>query len=491
LLRIATALNGWQSLEGLEREVLRLVLQSVPADRAAILAVDPETGATGACYGWRRSGDAGPVAVSQFVLEKVFKDQAALLGQFGEGSPAPSRSVLSAGIQSLIAAPMLVGTAVVGVLYLDTLTGGTPLTEESLQFASAVAAMAAQPLESARRIDELQTEKQRLEADLGRGFDMIGDSPAMQRVYQSLERIAPRESTVLILGETGSGKELAARAIHRGSHRAKGPFVAINCAAIAENLLESELFGHERGAFTGAVAQKRGKLEMAHTGTLFLDEVGELPLSLQAKLLRALQEREFDRLGGTRPVSVDLRLVAATNRDLQALVSEGRFRSDLYYRLNVISLRMPPLRDRADDVVLLATYFLTRMLPSAGRAVRGFSPRAKTALRAYDWPGNVRELQNAIERAVVLGNSDWIEPDELAEEIVETEVSAGPSETYHAQVLAAKQGILKAALAQSGGSYIEAARALGIHVKHLHRLMKTYGLKEAARGGPAVNPRHE
>jgi DNA-binding NtrC family response regulator len=307
---------------------------------------------------------------------------------------------------------------------------------------------------------------------------MVGDSPAMQKVYQSLVRIAPSESTVLILGETGSGKELAARAIHARSRRAQAPLVAINCAAIAEGLLESELFGHERGAFTGAIAQKRGKIECAEGGTLFLDEVGELPATLQAKLLRVLEEREFERVGGIRPIQVNVRLVAATNRDLPVMITEGRFRADLYYRLNVVSLRLPGLHERTGDILPLATYFLERHRGLASRSVRGFSPGAQAALLAYDWPGNVRELANAVERAVVLGHGDWIEPDDQPEEIVEAQPA--PAEgAYHAQVLAAKRRILEAAFAQSAGRYVEAARVLGIHVKHLHRLMRTYGLKDA------------
>jgi transcriptional regulator with PAS, ATPase and Fis domain len=307
-------------------------------------------------------------------------------------------------------------------------------------------------------------DEQRLGTERGHKFDMIGDSPAMRRVYRSVERIAASDSTVLILGETGSGKELAARAVHTGSRRARGPFVAVNCATLSETLLESELFGHERGAFTGAVAQKRGKLELAHNGTLFLDEVGELPPALQAKLLRAIQEREFDRVGGTKPVRVELRLVAATNRDLQTSVAEGSFRQDLYYRLNVVSLKMPPLRERGADIGLLAAHFLTRMSPRVGRVVKGFSPSAKAALGAYGWPGNVRELQNAIERALVLGDGEWIEWEDLVEESVEMPEDVG---TFQVRVLEAKREILRTALAQCGGKYVEAARVLEIHVKHL------------------------
>jgi Nif-specific regulatory protein len=458
--------------------LLKLVLEWVPAERGAVLALDPDSGEVGVNYGHRRSNGIAAVTVSRSILEEVRRNRTALLGLFDTGGSLPSESVLRAGIRSLIAAPMIDRGRVIGVLYLDTLTNAHPLTKESLQFAAAAAAMATQPLENARRIDQLEADKRRLESDLGRGFDMIGDSPAMQKIYHALSRIAHSDSTVLILGETGSGKELAARAIHTRSRRAPGPFVAINCAAIAENLLESELFGHERGAFTGAVAQKRGKIEMAEGGTLFLDEIGELPLAMQAKLLRVLEERELERVGSTRRIRVNLRLAAATHRNLPALIVEGRFRNDLYYRLNVVSVRLPPLRERPGDIIMLAAFFLERLAARASRPVHGFSPEARTALLGYHWPGNVRELQNAIERALVLGHSEWIEADDLPDEIVESRPSAGGDDaTYHALVLAAKRKILEAALEKAQGHYVEAARDLGIHVKHLHRLARSYDLK--------------
>jgi Nif-specific regulatory protein len=478
LMEVASAVKEWQSLEGLQRNLLKLVLKWVPAERGAVLALDPESGEVGVTYVRRRSTGTTAVAVSRSILDQVRRNRTAVLGHFGTDGSAASESVLSAGIRSLIAAPMVERDRVVGVLYLDTLAAVEPLTEESLQFAAAAAAIAAQPLESARRIDQLEADKRRLESDLGRDFDMIGDSPAMQKVYQALSRISPSDSTVLILGETGTGKELAARAIHARSPRAKAPFVAINCAAIAENLLESELFGHERGAFTGAVVQKRGKIELAQGGTLFLDEIGELQSALQAKLLRVLEEREFERVGGMRPIRVNLRLVAATHRDLPALIAEGRFRGDLYYRLNVVSLRLPPLRERPSDILTLAAFFLERLAARTPRAVHGFSPGARAALLSYDWPGNVRELQNAVERALVLGHGEWIEPDDLPEEIVDARPpAAGEDGSYHALVLAAKRKILGSALDKAQGRYVEAARDLGIHVKHLHRLMRSYGLK--------------
>jgi transcriptional regulator with GAF, ATPase, and Fis domain len=239
---------------------------------------------------------------------------------------------------------------------------------------------------------------------------MIGESAAMQRVYQFISKIAPTDATVLIGGESGTGKELAARAIHRNGKRAQKPFMAVNCAALTDSLLESELFGHERGAFTGAIAQKKGRLEIADGGTVFLDEIGELTPALQVKFLRVLQEREFERVGGTLTIKVDVRVIAATNKNLEEAMARGEFRHDLYYRLNVVSLEMPPLRDRREDIMLLASYFAEKYRAMCNRKLIGISPEARECLLAHDWPGNVRELENTIERAVVLGTSPWIVP---------------------------------------------------------------------------------
>lgn len=311
---------------------------------------------------------------------------------------------------------------------------------------------------------------------------MVGESPRMRQVYQFIAKVAPRDSTVLISGESGTGKELAARAIHGNSRRAGKPFVAINCAALTEQLIESELFGHEKGSFTGAIALKRGKLEVANGGTVFLDEISELNLGLQAKLLRVLQEREFDRVGGTSPVKVDVRLIAATNRDLEQAVGAGRFRQDLYYRLNVVSVRMPPLRERREDIPLLANYFVAKYNLEAHRQVTGLSPEARSALLNYDWPGNVRELENAMQRAIVLGSTDVILPEDLPESLLEAEPAAGaPDASYHESIRQTKKLLIMKAVDQAVGNYTNAARQLGVHPNYLHRLIRNLNLKPALR----------
>ncbi|MCC6860045.1 MAG: sigma 54-dependent Fis family transcriptional regulator [Bryobacterales bacterium] len=342
-----------------------------------------------------------------------------------------------------------------------------------------------------RELERLAVENRRLLAEMNLEHDMIGESAAMRRVHRTIARIAPADSTVLIRGESGTGKELVARAIHRNSPRSARPFVAINSASIPETLLESELFGHEKGAFTGAIAAKRGKLEAADGGTLLLDEIAELAPGLQAKLLRVLQERRFERLGGTRPVEVNLRILAATNQDLREAVSRGAFRQDLYYRLNVLAVTLPPLRERRDDIVPLARHFLARFARRAHRQAVGFSPQAEALMTAYAWPGNVRELENAVERAVVLGSTPLVLPEDLPETLFESD--SAPAVTYHEAVNAAKRQIILRALEQASSNYTEAARLLGLHPNNLHRLVRNLGLRplvargECARATSQVN----
>jgi len=350
-----------------------------------------------------------------------------------------------------------------------------------LRLFNAIGSVAAVALENARRIQLLESENQRLLSEIDIDHDMIGESAKMKAVYQFIGRVAPTEATVLILGESGTGKELAARAIHRNSARADKPFVAINCAALTETLLESEMFGHEKGSFTGAIAQKKGKIEVAAGGTLFLDEIGEMPLSMQAKLLRVLQEREFERVGGTRTIPADIRLMTATNRELEDLARSGAFRQDLYYRLNVVSFQMPPLRDRRDDIPLLASYFIRKHAEKCKRKVAGLSGKARQCLQNYDWPGNVRELENAIERAVVLGSSDQILPEDLPEALLDTAPAVTSVNHYHDGLNQAKKQLIMKAYEEARGNYTESARILGVHPNYLHRLIRNLDLRTELR----------
>ncbi len=308
---------------------------------------------------------------------------------------------------------------------------------------------------------------------------LIGAAPRMAEIIGTAQRAAASRSTVMILGESGTGKEVLARAIHEWSDRRSAPFVAVNCVALAEELLESELFGHEKGSFTGAVSQKAGKFEVADGGTIFLDEIAEIRPQLQAKLLRVLQEHQFERVGGTASLRVDIRVIAATNRDLTAEIQAGRFREDLYYRLNVITVNMPPLRERAGDIPTLAEHFLGRYARETKRAVNGISREALEALLRYEWPGNVRELQNTIERAVVLGGSDEIVLDDLPTHIVEARRPGEGDEAhgFHGQVRSYKGQLIRDAI-HASGSQRKAAALLGLNPTYLSRLIRTLGLKE-------------
>ncbi|MCE1236024.1 MAG: sigma 54-interacting transcriptional regulator [Hyphomicrobiales bacterium] len=318
---------------------------------------------------------------------------------------------------------------------------------------------------------------------------ILTDNPQMIALRQTIAKVARSQATVLIQGESGTGKELVAAALHYGSPRAGGPFVKVNCAAIPETLLESEFFGYEKGAFTGAAARRRGRFEMAEHGTLFLDEIGEITPALQVKLLRALQEREFERVGGSTPVRVDVRVVAATNRDLEAMVRAGTFRQDLYFRLAVVGLRTIPLRERPEDVPLLALHFLDRFAATDGVDVRGFDPAALRCLAAHDWPGNVRELANAVERAVVMSTSNQIMPEDLPETVRcrdgATELDEIPREAVDAEggdrplrevVGAFEADVIRHALARNQGNRARTAARLGISRRALLYKLQEYGI---------------
>ena len=485
LMKVSTTINAIRGLRELQKKLLELVFEVVPAKRGAILLTDNselgEEDQFSSVFALDRlKGPEETIEVSRTVVRQVLSDGTGLLiGDRDTKTGLDQKSLAGAQTTSVLCVPLTIPGRSLGVLYLDTNDIDVHFDSDHLQLTSAIAAISAVAIENARHIEWLESENQRLIADSGIEHSMVGESPRMRRVYEFIAKVAPTDSSVLILGESGTGKELVARAIHQNSKRTGKPFIAVNCAALTETLLESELFGHEKGAFTGAMAQRKGRLEIAEGGTLFLDEIGELSASLQVKLLRVLQEREFERVGGTRTIKIDLRLLTATNRNLEHLISQNLFRQDLFYRLNVLRLEMPPLRERPEDIPLLARYFAVRYGEKCNRKVTGISLEAQKRLLSYDWPGNVRELENAIERAVVLGSTDSILLEDLPEAILETETRTTPSSTkYHEAVAATKKQIILQAMDQAKGNFTDAAKLLGVHPNYLHRLIRNLNLRE-------------
>ena len=335
-------------------------------------------------------------------------------------------------------------------------------------------------VEKAMERQRLRREKEVLSEEVDKRYRLVaGNSAKLNAAISGAKKAAGSKSTILLLGESGTGKELFARAIHNWSERKDRPFIAINCVGLSKELLESELFGYEKGAFTGATQLKRGKIEIANGGTVFLDEVGDISEELQAKLLRFLQEREFERVGGTQLIRVDVRIIAATNRNLEAAVKEGRFREDLYYRINVVPIVLPPLRGRKEDVPVLAQFFMQRFSIESKKSFTEISQEALEALSAYDWPGNVRELANVIERAVVLGQPPIIQIEDLSPGIVaaEGEIDNRPTPvSYHESVDEYRREVIVSALAQTQGNRAAAARLLGLQRSYLLRLMKAFNI---------------
>ena len=480
LLKIGSRINLLRHIHELEREILDSVFELVPADRGAILLSQGQTEFS-SLYGRNREDDGKQVNISRTVVHRVLNEGVALLCNDIRTSEmlSTAESLLVAQITSLICVPLIVFEKVTGVIYLDTSDPIIQFDEGHLQLLAGLAGMAAISLENAREVEWLEDENERLRSSLAIEHNMVGESGPMREVYRFIQRVAPAASAVLVCGESGTGKELAAHAFHTNSPRATKPFVVINCAALAETLLESELFGHEKGAFTGAIARKQGKLEVAHGGTVFLDEIGELAPPLQAKLLRFLQDHKIERLGTTRSIELDVRVIAATNRNLEEAIAKGMFRADLYHRLNVVKVTMPPLRERPEDIPLLASYFVVKYAKECKRNVTGISPEARLLLQTYDWPGNVRELANAIERAVVLGSGQVIEAEDLPERILEAAEVGKAGAKYHEAVRQAKRELVMNALRQAKGNYTEAAAALGLHPNNLHRLIRQLDLKAA------------
>ena len=466
--KIANVINSTHDVEELQGQLLELISEVVPAAQGAIVLQPNAHEESQATCTWSRGGHAEKeLVIREQWAQRAIWERCAVLTVASPATPAD---------EHVLCVPLVGVEKILGVIYLASPASSPPFGDDHVYFLSSVSRIAAVTLEHLLQLDTLRAENQRLRADVGTDT-LVGESRAMRRVTEFIGRVSKGDSTVLIRGESGTGKELVARAIHANSLRPDRPFVAINCAAIPETLLESELFGHEKGAFTGAAALKKGKLEAAEDGTLFLDEIGELAPLLQAKLLRALQQREFERLGGTRLLPFNARVLAATNKNLEHAIKSNEFRQDLYYRLNVVSVALPPLREHREDVPLLCMYFANKFAAKCKRGFKGISPEARALLMQYSWPGNVRELENAIEHAIVLGLTDEILPEDLPEALLEEQSSEGVTALYHNTLNQTKKQLVLSAMDEAKGNHVEAARQLGIHPKYLHRLIKNLDLK--------------
>jgi transcriptional regulator with GAF, ATPase, and Fis domain len=469
--------------EVLER-LMDAVVDITRADKGFLLLLEGGTPAVKVARNLKRENlvDAGG-QLSDSIVEKVMKTRRPVIvsDALHDDEFGTAMSVMNMKLNSVMCVPLLERGNLLGAIYVGN-DAVTHLFEEgALEVLTIFASQASLILRNALLLDELKLESRTLAAELEktRFGEIVGSCTAMQDVYRKVTKIATTDISVLITGETGTGKELIAREIHRRSSRAKGPFITINCGAIPENLLESELFGHVRGAFTGAVANKAGRFQAADGGTLFLDEIGEMPLALQVKLLRALQERVVFRVGDNRPEPVDIRVLAATNRDLDKEIKAGRFREDLYYRLNVVQVHLPPLRERGDDVTVLARYLLGRYTDEFRSPVKGFSPDAAVALKRYPWPGNIRQLENALKKAVVLADKALLGVDDLGlpvETLPEILPLADAKERF-------QRDYINEVLERNAGNRTKTARDLGVDPRTIFRhLEKEPGDEEPPDG---------
>ncbi|HLM02345.1 MAG TPA: sigma 54-interacting transcriptional regulator [Pyrinomonadaceae bacterium] len=493
LAKLGRALNESRDTAHLQNRFLEIILELIPAaERGVILLFEeddnPESGEAkepkSVSTVNRNPLDNEKITVSRTVTERVLNEKIALLSNdLRDSGLENAASLIARRVAALLCVPLVL-KEVRGLIYLDSRQPDANFTENHLQQLTAISVLISAALEQRLSIQALEKENARLQTELEIETNLIGVSQEINKVFQLIKKVSPTDSNVLITGESGTGKELVAQTLHRNSHRSDKPFVAINCAVLNEHLLESDLFGHEKGAFTGAVALKRGKLEIADGGTVFLDEVGELAPHLQAKLLRVLQEREFERVGGVYKLKTNVRIIAATNQNLQENVRKGTFREDLFFRLNVVQINVPPLRERKTDIPLLAQHFVNKYSERCNRKVVGLSKKAREILSSYEWTGNVRELENVIERAVVLGSTETILPEDLPEEIIENTIfaeSLSSANDFHLQLKEAKRRIIMTALVDAGGNFTEAANALGIHPNNLHRLVKSLGIKEEVK----------
>ncbi|HUQ04417.1 MAG TPA: sigma 54-interacting transcriptional regulator [Kofleriaceae bacterium] len=461
--------------------LMDLVIEITNADKGFLILMEGDTLDIKVARNLKRENISDAVSqLSDSIVAKVVHTRRPVIisDAMHDVEFAAAKSVMQLRLSSVICVPLLDRGRLLGLIYVGNDSVIDLFQEQMMRALTVFSSQASLIIANAMLLDELRVDNRRLHERLEqfRFGEIVGTSPVMQQVFRRVEKIAPTDISVMITGETGTGKELIAREIHTRSPRNGKPFITINCGAIPENLLESELFGHVKGAFTGAVATKQGKFQAADGGTLFLDEVGELQLELQVKLLRAIQERVVIRVGDTRAESVDIRILAATNRDLEKEIAGGRFREDLYYRLNVVNLHLPPLRARGDDIVVVARYLLSRFTREFDARVKGFSPNATVAMRKHTWPGNIRELENRIKKAIVLCDSTVIGPDDLG---LTSDVLPSIMNLADAKEKFQREYINEI-LALNSGNRTKTARDLGVDPRTIFRHLE----KESDDGSP-------
>ncbi|MHC5078231.1 MAG: sigma 54-interacting transcriptional regulator [Planctomycetota bacterium] len=474
--KTSRSLSGIREVDEIVEKTLDLMMEELKGDRAAVLK---EAGTGEIEVMASRGKGRKKFVLSQTVVQQVARERTAVLIRDVESDPQfqGRESLLSQKVRSALCVPVGEGGKSFGMLYVDRTKSTDAFGREDLETLLAIGGQVGPALLTAEAFALERDRLRDVEKTLGGRRVLLGDSPTFREILDLIHRAAESDSTVLLRGETGTGKELLARALHLESERREGPFIAVNCAALVDTLLESELFGHEKGAFTGATRKKPGKFELSSGGTLFLDEVGEIAQEVQAKLLRAIQEKEFYRVGGTAPVSVDIRIVAATNKDLLAEVEGGRFRQDLYYRLSVVTIDVPPLRRRVEDIPALVEHAVSEANQKTKRKVAGVSSEAMQSLCGYAWPGNIRELINVIERAVVLSRGPEVGLDLLPEEIHGKSVST-PADGEVISLKEAERRAICAALDHTKWKKGETAEILGISWPTLNKKIEEYGIQK-------------
>ncbi len=482
LYRMALDMGSATTRADLFRVVLDGVLEAVPADVGAILMIKEARELDLVAHHKNEERVQTYHKVSQFVSTEVLSTREAILAEdvSRDQHLAKRESISDLGATSLICAPITFGTDVLGLIHLYSTNPLKPLDGDHLEFTVAVAQQLGSAIHASQRQESLTAENQSLRDQLRVESELVGSSTGIRGIESQIGRVAGTNATVLIRGESGVGKELVARAIHYSSPRKEGPFICLNCAALTETLLESELFGHEKGAFTGATERMVGKFESAHQGTIFLDEIGEMNLGTQAKLLRVLEGHPFERVGGNTPIRVNVRVVAATNRPLEQGLQAGTFRRDLFFRLQVVEIRVPPLRERKSDIPLLADHFLKRFVREMGRKIRGFTPEAMQKINDHQWPGNVRELRNVVERAVALGMGPTLDATDIwlsSIDLTESGTTPGNAPYRPLSLEDVEKDHILRTLQHTDWNKSQAAAILNIERSTLDRKIKSYDLK--------------